>query len=49
MKQLYIMAVRKIMIKGLGVGSILQELSILSVMAVALITISFRNFKIRLE
>jgi len=45
----YIEAVKKIMIKGLGVGAILNELAILSVMAVALISISLRNFKIRLE
>jgi len=45
----YIEAVKKIMIKGLGVGAILNELAVLSGMAVALISISLRNFKIRLE
>jgi len=45
----YILAVKKIMIKGLGVSSILKELVILGVMAVSLIAISLRNFKIRLE
>ena len=45
----YILAVKKIMIKGLGVSSILKELAILGVMAVSLIAISLRNFKIRLE
>jgi len=45
----YIEAVKKIMIKGLGVGAILNELAVLTVMAVALISISLRNFKIRLE
>ena len=45
----YIMAVRKLMIKGLGFASIYQEISILSVMAVVLVTVSLRKFKIRLE
>lgn len=45
----YIIAVKKLMIKGLGVGAILQELTILGTMAVVLITVSLRNFKIRLE
>jgi ABC-2 type transport system permease protein len=45
----YIVAVKKIMIKGLSVGAILPELSILVTMAVVLITISLKNFKIRLE
>jgi ABC-2 type transport system permease protein len=45
----YILAVKKIMIKGLGFDAIIKELSILSVMAVALIGISLKNFKIRLE
>lgn len=45
----YIVAVKKLMIKGLGLSAILQELAILGAMAVALITISLRNFKIRLE
>jgi len=45
----YIMAVRKIMIKGLSVGSILTELAVLGTMLIVLITVSLRNFKIRLE
>jgi ABC-2 type transport system permease protein len=45
----YIVAVKKIMIKGLGVSAILNELAVLGGMAVMLIIISLRNFKIRLE
>ena len=45
----YIIAVKKIMIKGLSVGSILTELAILGSMAIVLVTVSLRNFKIRLE
>jgi len=44
----YISAVRKMMIQGLDISSSLKELTILSVMAVGLITISLKNFKIRL-
>lgn len=45
----YIIAVKKLMIKGLGFTSILQELSILSTMAVVILVTALRNFKIRLE
>jgi ABC-2 type transport system permease protein len=45
----YISAVKKIMIKGLGVTSIIRELLVLMVMAVVLITVSLKKFKIRLE
>jgi len=45
----YILAVKKIMIKGLGAEAIIKELIVLGVMAVALITVSLRKFKIRLE
>jgi ABC-2 type transport system permease protein len=45
----YIEAVRKIMIKGLGLSSILTELGILSCMAAALLAVSLGKFKARLE
>jgi ABC-2 type transport system permease protein len=45
----YIEAIRSIMIKGLGLGDILPELGVLSLMAAVLITASLRKFKIRLE
>lgn len=44
----YIMAVKKLMIEGLGVSSILKELGILLLMAAVLITISLKKFKVRL-
>jgi len=45
----FILAVKKIMIKGLGFEAVMKELAILGVMAVALTGISLKNFKIRLE
>ncbi len=45
----YIAAARNIMIKGLGFSSILKELAILSAMALVLIAISLKKFKLRLE
>jgi ABC-2 type transport system permease protein len=45
----FIMAVKDVMIKGLGITSILTELAVLSLMAVVLITISLKKFKTRLE
>jgi len=45
----YISAVKAIMIKGLGITSVLKEVGILSFMSVVLIGISWRKFKIRLE
>ncbi|OQY34085.1 MAG: multidrug ABC transporter permease [Spirochaetaceae bacterium 4572_59] len=45
----YIVAARNIMIKGLGFSSILKEFAVLSGMALILITISFKKFKLRLE
>ncbi len=44
----YIAAVKDLMIKGLGVQSVLKEISILLVMAAVLIAISVKNFKNRL-
>lgn len=45
----YIQAVRKIMIEGVDISLVLTEISILAVMAVVLITISFKKFRDRLE
>lgn len=45
----YIMAVKKIMIEGLDVSFALKELGILLFMAVLLITISLKKFKVRLS
>ncbi|MDA3851544.1 MAG: ABC transporter permease [Spirochaetaceae bacterium] len=45
----YITAVKNIMIKGLGFAAILKELGVLSLMALALITLSLKKFKTRLE
>ncbi len=45
----YIMAVRKVMIEGLGMGGILREMGILAGMAVFLIGFSLKKFKLRLE
>ena len=43
-----IIAVKDIMIKGLGFGSVLQEVGVLVLMAVVLIGLSVKRFKIRL-
>ena len=45
----YIQAVRKLMIEGVDISLVLTEISILAVMAVLLITVSFKKFKSRLE
>lgn len=45
----YIMANKKVMIKGLGFDSIINELLILGSMALILITVSLKKFKNRLE
>ena len=44
----YIIAVKDIMIKGLGFGSVLQEVGVLVLMAVVLRGLSVKRFKIRL-
>jgi ABC-2 type transport system permease protein len=44
----YILAVKKLMIKGLGFSSILLEFSVLSFMAIVFVSLSLRKFKIRL-
>jgi len=45
----YIQAVRKVMIMGLGIGSVLREVSVLISMAIALTAVSLGKFKTRLE
>jgi len=45
----YISAVKIIMIKGLGFSFIIREMTVLFLMAVALITLSLKKFKVRLE
>ncbi len=45
----YIEAMRDVMIKGLGISSILKEVLVLALMALVLISISIKKFKIRLE
>lgn len=45
----YIQAVRKLMVEGVDISLVLTEVSILAVMAVLLITVSFKKFKNRLE
>lgn len=45
----YIQAVRKIMIEGVDISLVLTEVGILAVMAMVLITISFKKFRDRLE
>lgn len=45
----YIAAVRKIMIQGLDLRAVWLELSVLTAMAAALVTISLKMFKIRLN
>jgi ABC-2 type transport system permease protein len=45
----YIVANKKVMIKGLGFESIIKELLILGSMAVFLIAVSLKKFKNRLE
>lgn len=41
--------VRKLMIEGVDISLVLTEIGILAVMAVLLITVSFKKFKNRLE
>jgi len=45
----YISAVKAIMIKGLGITSVLKEVAILSLMGAVLVTVSLKKFKVRLE
>lgn len=45
----YIVAMRNVMIKGLGFSSVIKEISVLSMMAIVIITASLKRFKVRLE
>ena len=45
----YITAMRDIMIKGVGFSAIINEVLVLSLMAIVLVTLSLKKFKIRLD
>jgi len=45
----FIIIVKDIMIKGVGIASVWKEVSVLCIMALVLIVVSLKNFKIRLE
>jgi len=45
----FIVIVKDVMIKGLGIAYILKELAVLGAMAVILVTVSLKKFKTRLE
>jgi ABC-2 type transport system permease protein len=45
----YFIIIKRVMLKGLGIGSVWRELLILTGMCVALFTISLKKFKIRLQ
>ena len=45
----YIDAVKTIMIKGLGLSSVLKDVGVLVLMGTVLVTISLKKFKVRLE
>jgi len=45
----YIAAIRKVMIQGLGITSVYKELIVLISMAVFLIAVSIKKFKVRIE
>ncbi len=45
----FIVAVKNVMIKGLGITSIINELAVLGAMAIILISLSLKKFKIRLD
>lgn len=45
----YIIAVKKVMIKGLGFEAILGEMAVLGTMATVLLAIGIRKFRVRLE
>jgi ABC-2 type transport system permease protein len=45
----YIDAVKDIMIKGLSIGDVMNEVGVLAFMAVFFVTISLKKFKVRLE
>jgi ABC-2 type transport system permease protein len=45
----YIIGLRDIMIKGVSISSVLPEIAILSIMAIFLVIVALKKFKIRLE
>jgi ABC-2 type transport system permease protein len=45
----FIQAVKDLMIKGVGVSSVLKEIAILGTMALVILIVSLKNFKTRLE
>ncbi|MBQ7450969.1 MAG: ABC transporter permease, partial [Prevotella sp.] len=45
----YIEAMRKLMIMGVGIGEVMKEVTILSVMTVVLLAVSLKMFNTRLE
>jgi ABC-2 type transport system permease protein len=45
----YIIAVKKIMIKGLGFAAIYKEMAVLAGMGILLTIVSLKKFKFRLE
>lgn len=44
----YISAMRKLMIMGVDIGSVLQELAVLTAMTVVFLTVALKKFKVRL-
>ena len=45
----YIDAMRKLMIMGVGIGDVMKEVAVLSIMAVVLLAVSLKMFNTRLE
>ena len=45
----YIQAMRKLMIMGVGIGDVTQEVTVLTVMTVVLLAIALKKFKVRLS
>ena len=45
----YIEAMRKLMIMGVGIGTVLKEVAILAGMTVLLLAVSLKKFNTRLE
>ena len=45
----FIIIVKKVMIQGDGMASVLKELSILAGMAILLLTVSIKSFRTRLQ
>jgi ABC-2 type transport system permease protein len=45
----FILAIKDLMIKGVGITSVLKEIAILGTMALVILMVSLKNFKTRLE